>query len=182
MNEDPLLESGLTKLSNASGVSYSIFYNHSILFETWPTSFHAPSFFLDCLKWNLNCQFLLILNLKKLFNVNTFIQNTDMNRWVEQTLAANYHLKHTLCRIVMHADSNCNLLFHFKTIFLKWLRFILTDLRFQVMWCLSIKNPFCTRNLTTNQLYYKLQITTSFRNNSTRYLNEKKGEFSMCVC
>lgn len=57
MNEDPLLESGLTKLSNASGVSYPIFYNHSILFETWPTSFHAPSFFLDCLKWNLNCQF-----------------------------------------------------------------------------------------------------------------------------
>lgn len=57
MNEDPLLESGLTKLSNASGVSYPIFYNHSILFETWPTSFHAPSFFSDCLKWNLNCQF-----------------------------------------------------------------------------------------------------------------------------
>lgn len=105
-----------------------------------------------------------------------------MNRWVEQTLATNYQLRHTLCRIVMHADSNCNSLFHFKTIFLKWLRFILTDLRFQVMWCLSMKNPFCTRNLTTNQLYYKLQITTSFRNNSTRYLNEKKGEFSMCVC
>lgn len=83
-----------------------------------------------------------------------------MNRWVEQTLATNYQLRHTLCRIVMHADSNCNLLFHFKTIFLKWLRFILTDLR----------------------LYYKLQITTSFRSNSTRYLNEKKGEFSMCVC
>lgn len=104
-----------------------------------------------------------------------------MNRWVEQTLATNYQLRHTLCRIVMHADSNCNLLFHFKTIFLKWLRFILTDLRFQVMWCLSMKTPFCTRNLTTNQLYYKLQITTSFRNNSTRYLNEKKGEFSMCL-
>lgn len=31
-------------------------------------------------------------------------------------------------------------------------------------------------------LQYKLQITTSFQNNSTRYLNEKKGEFSMCVC
>lgn len=75
MNEDPLLESGLTKLSNASGVSYSIFYNHSILFETWPTSFHAPSFFLDLIVWNgtLIANFLLILNLKKLFHVNTFI-------------------------------------------------------------------------------------------------------------
>lgn len=178
MNEDPLLESGLTKLSNASGVSYPIFHNHSILFETWPTSFHAPSFFLDCLKWNLNCQFSPYSKPQKVISCEHFY----IEHRYEQMGGTDYQLRHTLCRIVMHADSNCNLLFHFKTIFLKWLRFILTDLRFQVMWCLSMKNPFCTRNLTTNQLYYKLQITTSFRNNSTRYLNEKKGEFSMCVC
>lgn len=54
-----------------------------------------------------------------------------------------------------------------------WPTFILTYLRFQVMWYLSMKNPLCARNSTTNLLYYELQITTSFRSNSTRYLNEK---------
>lgn len=67
MNEDPLLESGLTKLSNASGVSYLI----SFYLRLGLHHFMLHLSFQICLKWNLNCKFSPYSKLKKLFHVNT---------------------------------------------------------------------------------------------------------------